>query len=812
MLKKISLLSMCAALSIGAMASPITPEQALARINQGSPAKARSASDMRLAKTVKCEDGSVAAYVFTPANGVGFTIASANDVAVPVLGYSDASVFDADNMPIQLKTWLSEMNRRIAFLEKQGIPAQKSVYAPSEWAPIEPLCKTLWDQGAPYNNETPIIDGAQSPSGCVATSFAQAMYYFKYPDRGQGTVSYSNNGKTLRLNLGVKAFKWDDMIDVYEKGEYTEAQANAVSYLMKACGYSVQMNYGKSSSGAMSYRLINAMVENFGYDASASYEDRQYYSTTGWAELIYNNIKNVGPVIYDGAAHDGGHSFICDGYNGDGYFHFNWGWGGLSDGYYVLDVLNPESQGTGGAVGGFNWGQNAVINMQKPTGEDPAPRYAKMAQYGNTAATVNSSKFVDWFVNDYETSQLGWAPGNFMNASLEVGGKIENVETGALITVAEGGMGSLGNTAYLSVGYWLPQTNTHPVIQLPANLADGTYKLTLVTRDPSYEDAPWEEVLVTYGYCNYTLLTVQNGAYSLANQPAKTLSFEDMTFVNSLYYGKNTMMKGKVVNNTDLDLTVCIQPILVANNKRQFEGDMMLVSASPQQDVEQEWIVTFYTVAGADPFINGNKYTLQIVDKITGKLLGTFGEVEMSSVSGNLSVKVDNFAIEGASQEDVTVGTRTFKNTYIVTGSNDPVLEFDFTVTGGYFDTSLQIGMQWYNPEKLAYEKIQGNLVSYHPFLANGQSDELRIPIDTSNLKKAGVYNVIASSVSGSRNTRLGTMTFAFDTTGISDIIDETSEQGIKYFNLQGLPVENPQKGEVLIKVQGDKTQKVIIK
>lgn len=810
MAKKLTLLSLCAVMSLGALAAPISPDMALARIKSNGPARARSASDMTLAHTVKTHDGKAAAYVFTPANGVGFTIASANDIAVPVLGYSDSSVFDAGSMPVQLVSWLDAMARRVEFLESQGVDTRSDApYAPENWTPIAPLCKTVWNQDAPYNKETPVINGVQSPTGCVATSFAQVMYYFKYPERGEGTISYTNNGKSLRLNLAAKAIKWDNMLEKYTTGNYTDAQADAVAYLMKACGYSVQMGYGQYSSGAQSYRLVNALVDNFKYDEGITYEDRLYYSTSQWAELIYNNIKNVGPVIYDGAALEGGHSFICDGYSGDGYFHFNWGWGGLSDGYYVLDVLNPESQGTGGAVGGFNWSQDAVIGIQKPTGGEHAPRYAQMVQYGNTLATINSSKLVDWQVNDY--GQLGWGPGNYVNASVDVAGEIVNLADNSVVAYAEGGMGTLGNTAYLNVGYWLPLTNTHPVMQLPSGLQDGTYKITLVTRDPNYENAPWLPVLIAYGYSNYTMLKVENGNYSIVNQPAKTLTFQDMYFVNNLYQGKNTMMKGKVVNNTDLDLTVCIQPVLVKNGKQQFAGDMMLVSASPNQTVEDEWIVCFYQLENSDAFVPGTKYTLQIIDKSSGKVLGTFGEVEMNTVSGKLAVNVLKFDIEGASQESVTVGSRTFKNTYMVTG-DEPVLNFDYEVTNGYFDGALQIGMQWYNPETLAYERLEGDLVSYHPFLAKGQGDELAIPLDITNLSKSGVYNVVASSVSGGQNTRLGSMTFAFSQSGVQSIFGEDAGDEAVYFNLQGARVDNPQKGDVLIKVQGSTAEKIIIK
>lgn len=810
---KVTLLALGMLAGISAYSAPLTPEQALSRAMGDRTMKARSAgttTNLTLAHTAKLEGGMPVAYVFTPRDGAGFTIASASDVAVPVLGYSDTSGFDADNMPVQMKWWLTEYGRRIKNLEERGVSADAGVYAPSEWSSIAPLCKTIWDQGDPYDRMTPEIKGKQTPTGCVATSFAQAMNYFKYPQRGEGVISYSWNGKSLRLNLGLKEIKWDLMLDNYVKGQYTDEQADAVAYLMKACGYSVQMNYGEYQSGALSYRLINALVNNFGYDPGVTYEDRNLYSSTEWASIIYNNLKNVGPIIYDGTAIDGGHSFICDGYDGNGYFHFNWGWGGMSDGYYALDVLNPESQGTGGATGGFNWDQNAVIGMQKPTGVSAEPRYLRMMQYGNSVGELNG-RMIDWKVN--ESTQLGWGIGDYSadNGNVEVGAIVENLSDGSKV-IAEGGMGTLGNTAYLAAGYWLPLTNTHPVIELPGGLADGQYRVTLATRDTNseYENAPWQPVLINYGYNNCVLLNVENGVYKIVNLSIMSLDFKSLSFVNDLYYNKTTMMKGIIENNTNLDLTECVQPLLVSNGKTQFEGDMMLVSVDANTTSEQEWIVLFHMTPNADQFSSGTAYTLQLIDKNNGRVIGNYGEVTMGSVGGTLKIEVNEMSVTGAPQQNVTVGDRTFKNTYMIGQQDNIEICFDYEVTSGYFDGALTIGMQWYNPEAAAYERIPGDLYSKHPFLASGQGEVVKVNIDPMNLSHhTGVYNVVASSVTGGRNTRLGSITFAFDQTGVDDIMDESNAE-VKYYNLQGVPVENPVKGDVLIVKTGGTVRKIV--
>ncbi|MDE6393406.1 MAG: C10 family peptidase [Muribaculaceae bacterium] len=795
-------------LAFGSAAAPLTPEQALARFRSDAPAKIRAASlsDMQLKYTAKSDNGSAAAYVFARPEGRGFAILSADDLALPVLGYSDSAEFDANAVPPQLKWWLSECGRRVEYLASKGISAESDrTYAPSDWTVIDPLCTTRWNQGAPYNLEAPLEGNTQCPTGCVATSFAQAMNYFKYPERGQGVLQYKWGTKTLRLNLDIKAIEWDQMLDEYTGSNYTEEQAAAVAYLMKACGYAVEMNYGANSSGAMSYKLINALVNNFNYDPNVTYEDRLYYSTTEWSKLIYDNLKNCGPVIYDGTALEGGHSFICDGYDGEGYFHFNWGWGGMSDGYYLLDVLNPEAQGTGGAVGGFNWGQNAVIGMQKPTGEPVKIKYGRLSQYGNTVATL-SGNTLNFGVADY--SPLGWGNGSYSPVYLQIGAMIENL-AGGDATYAAGGMGSVGSPASLNVSTYYPYTNVHPVATLPSGLADGVYRVTLVTKDLNYEDAPWLPVLVTYGYSNYCILTVEGGKYTVANAAPLRLTFENVSLNKTLYQDKNTMLRATVTNNTDLDLSQCIQPMLVKDGVNQFGGDMMMVSAEAGESTEQQWIVKFYRLT-SDYFPSDTEYTLQLIDKTSGTLIGSYGTVVMQTVSGNLSVNVDEFKVEGASTEDIEIGSRTFKNTYMVTDAENVEIVLDYTVLTGYFDSSLTMGVQWYNPATGAYQTYLDNIYREYPFIGKGESDQVKVNLNMFGAPSDGVYTVRATYVLNGVQRSMATMSYAIDKTGV-DGVTVDDDQEAEYFTLQGVRIDGtPEKGQVVISRKNGTARKII--
>ena len=117
------------------------------------------------------------------------------------------------------------------------------------------------------------------------------------------------------------------------------------------------------------------MRQYFNYDKGTRAIFRSYYSIEQWENMVYDELKSNRPVPYAGQSGSGGHSFVVDGYDGNGLFHLNWGWGGMCDGYYRLSVLNPfNNSGIGSASGlmGYSFMQEAVIGVQPPTeGTEP---------------------------------------------------------------------------------------------------------------------------------------------------------------------------------------------------------------------------------------------------------------------------------------------------------------------------------------------------------------------------------------------------------------------------------------------------------
>lgn len=371
-------------------AKQLSPAEALERALGYTPAKGKpvpyptrgSAADYTLSYTSPLPGDETKAGCYFFKSSEGFMVASADDRAVPVLAYGTDTTFDPDNMSPELKWWLSEYGREM--VEVPDSPYQdEGITDPKE--PIAPMCKTKWNQFGPYYDMCSKAYGEPVVTGCVATALAQVMKYHNWPPTGEGERTYTSAGKEFSFDYSTADFKWNLMLDSYW-AKAPEDTKEAVAELMYACGVAVGMHYHPGGSGADPAVMCGTLPEYLKYDRSIYNAQRMYYGIQDWTDLIYNQLKTVGPVQYSGyVSSGGGHSFVCDGYDQNGYFHFNWGWGGASDGYYLLTSLSPTHRGVGPAEarGGFNFNQDAVINIF-PAGSTPSTPY-----YG----VMNASNF-----------------------------------------------------------------------------------------------------------------------------------------------------------------------------------------------------------------------------------------------------------------------------------------------------------------------------------------------------------------------------------------------------------------------------------
>ena len=321
---------------------------------------------------------SPAYYVFNKVGGNGFVIVSGDDIIKPILAYSYVNSFHVENMPDNLRAWMAYYREQINWAREENIVSdEETIWA---WERLrdeidsaknseEVLIETaLWDQTAPYNLLCPTINGTQAPTGCVATALAIVMKYNRWPDQGSGmTFQYTTKQykQTLSATYNI-VYDWDNMLNKYEKGNYSTEQAEAVSQLMYHCGVFSEMDYTPRSSGALTLTAMGGMVRYMKYDKSMTLQSREWYTEAEWNSLLKKELDAGRLIIYGGSNNkEEGHQFVLDGYKQNDY-HVNWGWGGTANGYYSLSALDPDSQGVGGNTGGgFTVGQDAVIGVKK---------------------------------------------------------------------------------------------------------------------------------------------------------------------------------------------------------------------------------------------------------------------------------------------------------------------------------------------------------------------------------------------------------------------------------------------------------------
>ena len=331
-------------------------------------------------------------YVFPHGEGKGFTIVSGDDCLPEIVGYTDQGTYDEASLPESYKSFMKAYQEMVEAVTKGDqatlrnlaeVKAYRSSVNSTHSKAVSPLLGNIaWNQTKPFNNMCPIYDGKnRAVTGCVATAMAQMMAYYKHPKQLLQDIPeytkkwYGRNVAVPGISKSEGVYDWNNMLPFYSsaEGSYTEAQANAVAKLMFHCGAAVQMGYG-SSSGA---NLTPApLAKYFGYDADMMLDlSRSLYSLAEWTQILDNELAAGRPVFYSGSSTDGGHQFICDGSDGQGLYHINWGWGGYQNGYFDVTILNPEKGGvgSGNASDGFNRSCSMLVGVAPDNGKVDEP-------------------------------------------------------------------------------------------------------------------------------------------------------------------------------------------------------------------------------------------------------------------------------------------------------------------------------------------------------------------------------------------------------------------------------------------------------
>lgn len=513
-----------ALLALPLSADQLTVEQSIARLTQQAGTRhllPQKQSDLTLAATYG-DPGENHFYVLNRPGDAGFLILGADDAAPALLADVEHGHFTPDSIAPSLRWWLKEYDRAINNSIALDRPLYSSTLRAGKHETITPLVKTTWGQGDAnlgydphYNIYCPVMKGQYTSAGCVATAMAQIMNFHQWPQKGKGRVTYTTltNKLAVSADFSQTTYDWAAMQDHYGytvlsdgsyKGyDFDQAANDAVSLLMFHCGAATDMDYGipsEGGSGTSGYYIAGALANTFGYDAAVFHEQRYLYEDADWEDLVYSELAAGRPVLYTGDTEKlEGHAFVCDGYR-NGLYHINWGWNGLSDGYYAItgtSCLHPKQQGTGGSYNCDAFVNDHVIitGIQRPQ-EGSKPRQL-------VAAAGTEITFLPFYGTEYTNGtyfQVGCEVGfyNFCYnpLKLKMGAKLVSTVSGKSYNI------DYPNSPYQELGI-LDGLTSYTVKGV--NVPDGMYKVY-----PTYqvEGGEWQDIALPAGT---TVPTVKYG-------------------------------------------------------------------------------------------------------------------------------------------------------------------------------------------------------------------------------------------------------------------------------------------------------------
>ena len=522
--------------AVVAMASPVSQQEAR-RVAQ-TWMQAHGMKNVAALQDVTAQTPFTEFYVFAAPEG-GFALVSADDCVQPILGYSVSGQFKAKDMPQHVLDFLTGYEKEIRWWKNNGkrdLPLGETplmaaqggngdVQHPAVWqellsgsvppspltTAVAPLVTTTWDQSPYYNSMCPSDSRGQAVTGCVATATAQVMKYHNHPQQGYGSHTYTSSrtidGETytysnLAANFGTTTYQWSSMPNELTSGSST-AQVNAVATLMYHIGVADEMNYSPVESGAQNYYsgTINSrrassqesLARYFKYRPDMAAVERGFYDDATYCTLLRNELNQQRPILYSGSDVVGGHSFVICGYDNNGLFYVNWGWGSYQDGYYAMGALNPGEGGTGGnATYTFNFDNVALMGIRPNTSWSTsgtttvtasmpgAPAGGSVSVYNRTSGNASSSySFGDTVVLKASLPEgyrfNGWGDGGTFNPReiLATGGTYSFTAN----AVSIGGGDTIGYCTGSSIQSFSSYAGG---VKLPASALDVSKQLTEV--------------------------------------------------------------------------------------------------------------------------------------------------------------------------------------------------------------------------------------------------------------------------------------------------------------------------------------------
>ena len=669
-------------------------------------------------------------YVFT--TETSFVLMAADDCVQPILAYSLTGSFDFENMPDNKRAWIQGYSDEIQYAVDNQLRASSEVM--QQWrdlaegnpntgraiTAVSPLIQTQWDQGYPYN----LLCPGGSVTGCVATAMAQIMKYWNYPTHGIGSHSYNHaTYGELSADFQSTNYDWTNMTNTYN-GSSTNAQKLAVATLMYHCGVSVNMNYSPSASGAVTAYVADALVTYFNYSSDVQFLSRSNYSDAAWINMLKTDLNQNRPIQYSGSGSGGGHSFVCDGYNSNNYFHFNWGWGGYCDEYYTINNLNPGPGGTGSGTNGiYNDNQGAVFGIRPSECSANAPSNLTYSQNGRNVT-------LSWSVASGASSYKVYRDNSFIgNVSSTSYTDIAPYSTSVYYVRSVDSQGRLSlssNAVTVTVEYPIPVVD-----DLAATVSGNNVNLTWTAPDWCYPATP--TATMTYGSGEYTgtALGYNDGTTCLYwghRYPASILSsYNNMKVYKVSFYANETgsykvyVYKGTTSNHPqtqllqqtfsvgstgwcDIDLSTPIQidaskdlwVFIYDPEARNYPATYCTYSGSEGNYYSTNptsWVSTWNNSAFLiRTFVSDGTYTYNIYrngSPIANNVSSTnYSDNNLATGMYNYYVKTNYYAGEtnASNQVSAQIGTGTY---YTISASANPTEGGTVTGMGSYFASQI---------------------------------------------------------------------------------------------------------------------------
>ncbi len=561
-----------------------------------------------------------------------FVVMVAGNSDTRVVGYGTNGLFSFENMPEALAVWLADYKKAM----EAGLYDNSEVE--QEFEPVSPMITTKWGQGEPYNNLCPKYQGRNLYTGCMATAMAQILNYYQSDAPGYDKIEYVDDYTDAEISVDFTKinYDWDNMLDAYDTGEYTEEQADAVARLMADAGAALKSEYGYSeTSASMAYVAFDRY-----YNYNCEFWVREWVPTDIWIETVRNELKAGRPVLYGGSTGWASHAFVIDGMDADGNVHINWGWNGTDDGYYDINFCNPPTE----EDGGYYSKHQMLVGLRPRTADEQYEEKYVIAGYVYKTGDVN-----------WKWAEASGATTNFYNTtSRKIYYTSCLTQNGEIKWFEERETYSDLQTAF-PVYY-----DIHVFDGGQVEVEDGTYDINVMYKFADTEDDEWRlmemhdfatakcvvengEATVIYPFTdseNYSLVDVEpacelygkapmylyitarheNGGVSLGG-----ISFK-ISFVSkedgAVYGPERLTFKTRYDNVDDCELFE-LTPTNESNGFRMPAGEYTVVCDDPNVTMEDEFTVTLkdvdYPVFGYwDAYLIYAKNTWDWSDDISG--------------------------------------------------------------------------------------------------------------------------------------------------------------------------------------------------